>query len=151
MMQTNSTLLRIAAVVLVVLVGSSVARADLSTVRYKGSGRSHFYLSTHYPAQVKDREVSFSVYILDRRYVATYTESRRISPGQSEVLATRELTGAISGMRLAGLGTMKQLGGSKNGKPMFGLTLDQAIGAAPGGLVVELGWTAGSSVPPSVR
>lgn len=140
-------------IVLVVLVAfTSLALADdLSSVRYQKSGSGHLYLSTHQSAIVGDRQISLSVYLLADRYVAEYSESKRIDSVKSEVLVQQEITGSVSGTTLANLGTARVLAEQKNGKPVVELVLGQPIGSAPRGLTLRLGWTYGSWAPKSVQ
>jgi hypothetical protein len=135
---------------LLLLAFTAIASADLASVRYERSGRGHHYLSTHSAIPVGDREVSISVFLFADRYVALYSESKRISGNQSEVLVQRELAGRVSGTTLEGLGSARVLAEQKNGKPVVELVLSQAIDNAPRGLTAKLGWTYGSWAPKSV-
>jgi hypothetical protein len=129
----------------------AAARADdFSTVRYQKEGGGHLYLSTHYPVVVGDREVSLRLFLLADRYVVTYEESKRKSASESEVLVQRELAGAAAGGSLSNLGTLRLTNETKNGKPVVELTLGNALGIAPQGLVIKLAWTRGSWAPRSV-
>jgi len=135
---------------LLLLALTAIASADLSSVRYERSGGGHYYLSTHYAVPVGDREVSISLFLLGERYVAVYTESKRIDASQSEVLTQRELAGRVNGTTLEGLGTARVLAEQKNGKPVVELVLSQGIDSAPRGLTIKLAWTHGSWAPKSV-
>jgi hypothetical protein len=135
---------------LLALVGTAAAE-DLASVRYQRSGSSHYFLSTHDPVRVGDREISISLYLLADRYVAVYSESKRTSASQSEVLLTTELAGSASGGSLANLGTLRVLPRTKNGKPVTELVLDRAISSSPRGLTLQLAWTGGSYAPKSVQ
>lgn len=147
-MKPNRSLL----VVVALLALSAIAAADdLASVRYQRSGSSHMYLSTHDPARAGDREVSLSLYLLADRYVAVYSESKRKSASESEVLLTSEYAGTVSGGTLANLGTLRVLGEKKNGKPVVELVFDRAINASPRGLALRLAWTGGSWAPKSVQ
>lgn len=144
--------IRIFAVALVVLAtAGTVAHADLASVRYKKSGRSHYFLATHDNVRAGDREVSLNLYLLDGRYVATYAEHKRRNANETEVVSEGELAGAVSGTALGGLGTLRELSETKNGKPVFELVLDRAVGAAARGTVLRLAWTGGSWAPKSVQ
>ena len=129
---------------------AGAARADLSSVRYERAGRDHHFLSTHTPALVGSVEVSVDLYILPDRYVALYSESKRIDASKSEVILQRELTGSVSGLTLAGLGTARVLAETKNGKPIVEVVLAQTISSSPAGLKLRLAWTYGSWAPRSV-
>src|SRR4051812_41996005 len=94
------------------------AFADLSTVRYKAEGRSHYYLSTERAVAIGDRELSLDVYVLDGRYVAEYKVLKRRSASESEVVSQAELAGSISAMTLAGLGRVELTNQTRNGKPV---------------------------------
>jgi hypothetical protein len=135
---------------LLLLAFTAVAGADLSRVRYEKSGRGHHYLSTHDAVRVGDREASISVFLFADRYVALYSESKRISGSQSEVLVNRELAGRVNGTTLEGLGSVRVLAAQKNGRPTVELVLAQAIDNAPRGLTATLAWTYGSWAPKSV-
>jgi hypothetical protein len=136
--------------VVLLLAFTALAGADLSRVRYEKSGSGHHYLSTHNSVRIGDREASISVFLLADRYVALYSEAKRISGSQSEILVQRELAGRVNGTTLEGLGTARVLAGEKNGKPMVELVLSQAIDNAPRGLTATLAWTYGSWAPKSV-
>lgn len=144
--------LRMPLVALVILLLTSIALGDdLSSVRYQKSGSGHMYLSTHQSAIVGDRQISLSLYLLADRFVAEYSESKRIDATRSEVLVQQEITGSVSGTTLANLGTARVLGEMKNGKPVVELVLAQPIASAPRGLALRLGWTYGSWAPKSVQ
>lgn len=141
---------RIVTTLFVLCFVAGIAHADLSSVRHERSGRGHLYLSTHVAVPVGSVEVSLSLFILADRYVALYSESRRIDASRSEVVIQRELTGSVSGLTLGGLGTARVLSETKNGKPVVELALSQAISSSPAGLRLRLAWTYGSWAPPSV-
>ena len=126
------------------------AFADLSSVRYKAEGRSHFYLSTERGILVGDRELTLNVYVLDGRYVAGYQVLKRRSASESEVVSEAEIAGSISGMTLSGLGRVELTNQTRNGKPVVRLTLDRDLAGARPGTVTELIWVGGSFAPKSV-
>ncbi|MEO8554559.1 MAG: hypothetical protein ABI678_31500, partial [Kofleriaceae bacterium] len=124
---------------------------DLSSVRYERSGGGHHYLSTAYNTPVGDREVSISVYLLADRYVAEYSESKRKSASESEVLVQQEITGSVSGGTLGNLGSLRLVNETKNGKPVVELSFGQQVGVSPKGLTMRLQWVYGSWAPKSVQ
>lgn len=138
-------------VILVLLALTTVAHADLASVRYKKSGSSHYFLSTHDNLRVGDREVSLNLFLLDGRFVATYAEHKRRNASETEVVSQGELAGKVTGMTLEGVGTLRELTATKNGKPVFELVLDRTVGPAGRGAVLRLAWTGGSWAPPSVQ
>jgi hypothetical protein len=138
-------------VLLVLVAFTAVAHADLASVRYRKAGTSHYFLSTHDNVRAGDREVSLKLYLLDGRYVATYAEHKRRNASETEIVSEGELAGTVTGMTLASLGTLRELTTTKNGKPMFELVLDRAVGAATRGAVLTLAWTGGSWAPKSVQ
>jgi hypothetical protein len=143
---------RLVCPVLLVLVAlTAVAHADLASVRYRKAGTSHYFLATHDNLRVGDREVSLNLYLLDGRYVATFAEHKPRNARETEIVSEGELAGAVSGMTLASLGTLRELAAIKNGKPVFELVLDRAVGSATRGAVLRLAWTGGSSAPKSVQ
>lgn len=137
---------------IVVLVVALVrpAFADLSSVRYKGEGRSHYYLSTERGIAIGDRELALKVYVLDGRYVVGYQVLKRRSASEAEVISEAELAGSISGMTLSGLGRVELTNQTRNGKPVVRLTLDRDLAGARPGTVTELIWVGGSFAPKSV-
>lgn len=137
-------------VVLFLVVAVRPAFADLSSVRYKGEGRSHYYLSTERAIVIGDRELTLNLYVLDGRYVAGYQVLKRRSASEAEVLSEAEVAGSISGMTLAGLGRVELTKQTRNGKPVVRLTLDRDLAGARSGTVTELIWVGGSFAPKSV-
>lgn len=141
-------------VLLLAFTATALADGDLSSVRYRREGSGHMYLSTQWSVPIGDREASLSLYLLDGRYVATYSESKRKSASESEVLLQREIAGsaAINGgsATLGNLGTLAVTNETKNGKPVVQLVLGQPIASAPQGLAMRLIWVYGSWAPKSV-
>ena len=141
---------RIVTILSILCFVAGIAHADLSRVRHERSGRGHHYLSTHVAVPVGGVEVSLSLFILGDRYVALYSESKRIDASRSQVVLQSEINGSVSGLTLGGLGTARVLAETKNGKPVVELTLAQPIASSPAGLTLRLAWTYGSWAPPSV-
>jgi hypothetical protein len=143
--------MKLSIISLAILLFVGAARADdLSSVRYRKEGSGHYLLATDRNLVFGDREVAFHLYLLADRYVATYTESKRLDATRSEVLAERELAGSASGASLANLGTLRLIAQTHNGKPVVELTLGQDTGVAPRGTVVRLVWVYSSWAPKSV-
>ncbi|MEZ4399155.1 MAG: hypothetical protein R3B06_04005 [Kofleriaceae bacterium] len=135
---------------LILLLATVTASADLSAVRYQPSGRGHNFLATTDTVPVGAVEAGVKLYLLADRWVVTYTEHKRRSANETEVVLERELAGRGGGPTLAGLGTLRELSETHNGKPVVELVLDQAIGSTPSGTRFRLAYIYGSWAPKSV-